>query len=241
MTFQKHNKNGFLCATALAALLLTSCSDNALPSPPKAHPELLLEIYDATAKGEHKLALVKIERLRAIEKTSVFLSELEAVERNNAVMEQINALVGKGDFSTALKVLEAEEIKNGKHEDMTEAKEQLSRLMKIDSLLRDAQSAQTSARLGNVLARLRAATKNIMISQKIQNFIQRKESEVTAMQMAEKDRMLFGMIADIGSLLEQNRGDAAAAVTALLALEDGTNPSLPRILSVISAPRHDSE
>ena len=57
---------------------------------------------------------MKIERLRAIEKTSVFLSELEAVERNNAVMERVNDLVGKGDFSTALKVLEAEEIKNGK-------------------------------------------------------------------------------------------------------------------------------
>ena len=235
------NKNGFLCATALAALLLTSCSDNALPSPPKAHPELLLEIYDATAKGEHKLALVKIERLRAIEKTSVFLSELEAVERNNAVMERVNDLVEKGDFSTALKVLEAEEIKNGKHEDMTEAKEQLSRLMKIDSLLRDARSAQTSARLGNVLAGLRAATKNIMISQKIQNFIERKESEVKTMQMTEKDRMLFGMIADIGSLLEQDRRDTAGAVTALLALEDGKNPALPKILSAMCDTHKNSE
>ena len=177
--------NGLLCAPALALLFLAACSDNDLPSPPKAHPELLLEIYDATAKGEHELALVKIERLRAIEKTSVFLSELEAVERNNAVMERVNDLVGKGDFSTALKVLEAEEIKNGKHEDMTEAKEQLAQLMKVDSLLRDAQSAHSSAKLKKAVSGLHTAAKNIMISQKIQNFIQRKESEVTAMQMAE--------------------------------------------------------
>ena len=218
----------------LACLFLTACSDNDLPSPPKAHPELLLEVYDATAKGEHKLALMKIERLRSIEKTSVFLSELEAVERNNAVMEQVNDLVAKGDFSTAMKYLEAQEIKNGKHEDTAEAKEQLDKLRKIDRLLQEARSAKFSSQLKKTLIALRAATKNIMISQKIQNFIQRKESEVKTMQMTEKDRMLFGMIADIGNLLEQDRKDAAAAVTALLALEDGDNPALPKIQSVIA-------
>ena len=245
MILQKRNTrrigNGLLCAPALALLFLAACSDNDLPSPPKAHPELLLEIYDATAKGEHKLALVKIERLRAIEKTSVFLSELEAVERNNAVMERVNDLVGKGDFSTALKVLEAEEIKNGKHEDMTEAKEQLAQLMKVDSLLRDAQSAHSSAKLKKAVSGLHTAAKNIMISQKIQNFIERKESEVKTMQMTEKDRMLFGMIADIGSLLEQDRRDTAGAVTALLALEDGKNPALPKILSAMCDTHKNSE
>ena len=239
MIFRKRNTsrigNGFLYASGMAAaLLLTSCSDDRLPSPPKAHPELLLEVYDATAKGKHKLALVKIERLRAIEKTSVFLSELETVERNNEAMEQVNAMVGKGDFSAAMKYLEAQEIKNGKNEDTTEAKEQLERLMKIDALLEEAHSAVSSSRLEKVLTDLRKATENIMISQKIQNFIQRKESEVETMQMTEKDRMHFGMIADIGMLLEQDREETAAAVAALLALEDSGNPSLPKIISVMS-------
>ena len=50
MTFsQKLNKTWirklFHCTAALSgALFLASCSDNKLPSPPKAHPELLLEI-----------------------------------------------------------------------------------------------------------------------------------------------------------------------------------------------------
>ena len=73
-----------------------------------------------------------------------------------------------------------------------------------------------------------------MISQKIQNFIERKESEVKTMQMTENDRMQFGMIADIGMLLEQGRGGTAAAVTALLALENGENPALPKILSAMA-------
>ena len=238
MNLQKRNRvrtgNGFLFATALSALFLVSCSDSKLPAPPKAHPELLLEVYDATAKGNHKLALVKIERLRAIEKTSVFLSELEAVERNNAVMEHANGLIKKGKFTPALNYLEAQEVKNGKHEDTTEAMEQLKRLVKIASYLEQARKAKSSDQLEKALAGLRSAAKNIMISQKIQNFIERKESEVKTMQMAEKDRMQFGMIADIGMLLEQEQGAAAAAVTALLALENGTNPALPKILSAMA-------
>lgn len=238
MIFQKGNRgrtgNGFLFAAALTALFLVSCSDNKLPAPPKAHPELLLEIYEAAANGNHKLALVKIERLRAIEKTSVFLSELEAVERNNAVMKHVNGLVEKGEFQAALKYLEAQEIQNGRHEDTTEAVEQLVRLVKIGAFLEKAGKAKSSDQLSGALAGLRDATKNIMISQKIQNFIERKESEVKTMQMTENDRMQFGMIADIGMLLEQGRGGTAAAVTALLALENGENPALPKILSAMA-------
>ncbi len=228
----------FRCTPALsAALFLASCSDDKLPSPPTAHPELLLEIYDATSKGEHKAALKKIERLRTIEKTSVFLSELEAVERNNAVMEQVNQYVKTGDFAGALKYLEAQEIKNGKHDDTTEAKEQVRLLAEIDSLLNEAQTARSSDRLAKTVEDLRKTAKKIMISQKIQNFIDRKESEIRTMQTVEKDRMQFGMIADIGAMLEQGNAEAAA-VAAVLALEDEENPVLPKILSVMSDARN---
>ncbi len=220
-----------------SALLLTSCSDDKIPSPPKAHPELLLEIYDATSKGEHKLALTKIERLRTIEKTSVFLSELEAVERNNAVMEQVNEYVEAGDFAGALKYLEEHEVRNGKHEDTTEAKEQIETLLKIDSLLKAAQTARSSDELAKTVEDLRKSAKKIMISQKIQNFIDRKESEIKTMQTVEKDRMQFGMIADVGAMLEQGNAEAAA-VAAVLALEDGDNPVLPKILSVMGDMRN---
>ena len=57
-----------------------------------------------------------------------------------------------------------------------------------------------------------------MISQKIQNFIDRKESEIRTMQTVEKDRMQFGMIADIGAMLEQGNAEAAV-IAAVLALE----------------------
>lgn len=239
MTFsQKLNKTWirklFHCTAALSgALFLASCSDNKLPSPPKAHPELLLEIYDATSKGEHQLALKKIERLRTIEKTSVFLSELESVERNNAVMEQVNQYVETGNFAEALKYLEAQEIRNGTHDDTTEAKEQIRMLAEIDTLLNKAQTARSSDALAKTVEDLRKTAKKIMISQKIQNFIDRKESEIRTMQTVEKDRMQFGMIADIGAMLEQGNAEAAV-IAAVLALEDEENPVLPKILSVMS-------
>ena len=49
----------------------------------------------------------------------------------------------------------------------------------------------------------------------------------------EKDRMQFGMIADIGAMLEQGNAEAAV-IAAVLALEDEENPVLPKILSVMS-------
>lgn len=81
-------------------------------------------------------------------------------------MEQVNQYVETGNFAEALKYLEAQEIRNGTHDDTTEAKEQIRMLAEIDTLLNKAQTARSSDALAKTVEDLRKTAKKIMISQK---------------------------------------------------------------------------
>ena len=225
-------RGGFFAALLTASCFLAAgCSEQRHPDPPKAHPELLLEIYDAAAKKDHSLAQRKIERLRSIEKTSVFLPELETAERNNAILTKINEEVATGNFVRAMQLLERQEIAFGKHDDTNAAKEQLQLLIRLDTLLGEACSARSSGELAQTISDIREIKKKIMISQKIQNFVEKKESDIKKMRILEKDRMIFGIASDAGTMLEADIPELYAAA-ALLALEAGNHhPAVEKLLS----------
>lgn len=224
----------FAGAALLSGLFLFTVScDNSIPPPPKAHPELLLEIYDAMAKKEHHTAVAKIEKLRAIEKTSVFLSELESVERNNILFGKVNKLIAAGNFAAAQKILLDQEVLHGTNDDSAEAMRQLQALAQLNALMTEAAYARTSFELKQTLAELNKVAKKIMISQKMQNFIRKKESDIKIMETVERDRMLFSMLSDAGQMISAG-SVGGPALTASLALEEGNNPEIADLLTKIS-------
>ena len=86
----------------LAVLLSSGCSKQKVPPPPKTQPELLLEIYDAARKQQFNAALLKIQKMRALDPTSVFLAELENTIRFNRMTAVVNTYINTGKFEAAL-------------------------------------------------------------------------------------------------------------------------------------------
>ena len=171
-------KTGFvlrmICLAALA--VISGCGKNNVPPPPKTQPELMLEIYDTTRKQEYNAALLKIQKMRAMDPTSVVLPELENVIHFNRLTAVVNQYLQMGKFDEALNALLDYEKKNGYSDATEQAKQRLNLFAQIDQEIRLIKEVRRADELEKRLAMLKDLMKKTGKSQKIENFIRNKES-----------------------------------------------------------------
>ena len=77
----------FLATAFFSCVFFCACSKPA-PEPPRVRTELILEIFDSLQRKDYKNALAKIERLKELDPTNVFLSEFEHIERANIRIQE---------------------------------------------------------------------------------------------------------------------------------------------------------
>ncbi len=208
-----------LCA--LAAAVTAGCSRQKPPPPPKTQPELLLEIYDAARKQQFNAALLKIQKMRALDPTSVFLAELENTIRFNRMTAVVNTYINAGKFDAALRSIEEYEKKYGSTEESAKTREQLTWIVRLDQQIQATKAARYSDQLEREVADLKKLVKNIKIPSGITNFIQKKESMIPELRKREKTIMLWElrqMTED--SQAARDRG-AAMVFAAVHAVESG--------------------
>ena len=93
-------------AVCLSAVIWTAgCAKQKAPPPPRTQPELLLEIYDSARRQQYEAALIKIQKMRALDPTSVFLADVENVIKFNRLTAVVNAYLRMGKFEEALNAL----------------------------------------------------------------------------------------------------------------------------------------
>jgi len=119
----------------LVAVFSSSCGKTQAPPPPKSRPELINDTLNVLKDHEHKIALKKIERLRELEPTNVFLANLEILERNNTIVTEAQAQIDKCDLKKALAIINDGIKKYGRHKDLMNASRKLSIATKLEELL----------------------------------------------------------------------------------------------------------
>ena len=169
-----------------AAVFFSGCSRKEVPPAPKTQPELLLEIYDAARKQQYNAVLLKIEKMRALDPTSVFLADLENTIRFNRLSAVVNTYLNMGKFDEALAAIQVYERKYGYSEASTKAKEQLLFITRLDHQIREIKAARHSDQLEEELGKIRRLTKNAKLSAKISNFIKKKESMLPELRDCER-------------------------------------------------------
>lgn len=152
------------------------CAKQKAPPPPRTQPELLLEIYDAARRQQYEAALIKIQKMRALDPTSIFLAEVENVIKYNRLTAVVNAYLRMGKFDEALNALLDYERKNGFNEATESAKERLTLFSRLDRQIRLVKDAKRADELENRLAELNELMKKTGFSPKIKNFILKNES-----------------------------------------------------------------
>ncbi len=91
---------GILSALLIALpCLFCSCRKGSqAPELPSSRSEVVLDLFRNLEKKDHELALKKIEKLRLIDPSSVFLAELEIVERNNMIISGAQKSLDSGNL-----------------------------------------------------------------------------------------------------------------------------------------------
>lgn len=192
------------------AALLSGCSKREVPPPPKTQPELLLEIYDAARKQQYNAALLKIQKMRALDPTSIFLSELENTVRFNRLTAVVNAYLQMGKFEEALNALQDYEKQHGYTEATEATKKQLFFIARLDHQIRRIKTARRSDELEKEIQDFQTLTEKTDLSPKIVNFIEKRESDIPVLRNWEKQMTMR----EIRQMMEecQKAGDRRAGL-----------------------------
>ena len=211
------NRLVFFCLGV--TIFLSGCSKRNVPPPPKTQPELLLEIYDAARKRQYEATLLKIQKMRALDPTSIFLAELENTVRFNRLSAVVNTYLEMGKFEEALQALQEYENKFGFSDATEKTKERLGFIIRLDRQIQQIQQAGRSEELEHRIADLEKLTRKTGISPKIRNFIQKKQSVIPVLRKMERDLMLRELQQQILERLYTGEVSAGMVLTAVYALE----------------------
>lgn len=209
----------WLLAAGLAVLLLGSgCSKRDVPPPPKTQPELLLEIYDSARKNQYNTTLLKLQKMRAMDPTSVSLAELENTVRFNRLTAVVNTYLQMGHFEAALNALQDYEKRYGYSDYTSRTKERLSLIVSLDRQIRKIKQAERSEPLEQEIKELKILAKNIKLSPKIVNFVQKKESMLPELRKVEAELTNRELLAEIEEWCragDYRNGSVPAAIYAM--------------------------
>ncbi len=183
----------FIFPGAAVLVLFCGCSDEKAAPLPKAHPELLFEICENGKMNDYTTMLPKIQRLRAIDQTSVFLAELENTAKVNILVDEVNLLAASGKFREALEVVNTYEQKNGMSTGSDKVREFLSKLIQLDETLAVLQNPKNSEEFKKALLRLENLGKKMEFSPKIRNFASAKLSEYGKFRLFEYGSVCFNL------------------------------------------------
>ena len=154
-----------------AAVWTAGCAKQKAPPPPRTQPELLLEIYDAARRQQYEAALIKIQKMRALDPTNVFLAEVENVIKFNRLTAVVKAYLRMGKFDEALNAVLDYERKNGFSEATEKAKERLTLIARLDRQIQLVKAARRSSELEMRIKEMNELLKKTGKSPKIENFI----------------------------------------------------------------------
>ena len=164
-------------AVCLSTVVWTAgCAKQKAPPPPRTQPELLLEIYDAARRQQYEAALIKIQKMRALDSTNVFLAEVENVIKFNRLTAVVTAYLRMGKFDEALNAVLDYERRNGFSEATEKAKERLTLITRLDRQIQLVKAARRSSDLEKRIGELNELLKKTGKSPKIENFIRKNES-----------------------------------------------------------------
>ena len=144
-------KRLFTTIAILSAVILCGCSKPA-PEPPRVRTELVLEIFGSLQRKDHRNALAKIERLKQLDPTNVFLSEFEHIERANIRIQEAEQALLRNDRKRAELAIQDAIRVIGPLPPLVSAANEISMLADLEVLAEKIASPATSAALEKDLA-----------------------------------------------------------------------------------------
>jgi hypothetical protein len=87
------------------AVVLSGCGKKEIPPPPAAHALLVKKLFNNLEKAEHKVAVKRIEKLRALNTSNEFLIQLEEREFCNHYIKQAQKQLDANNILQAISTI----------------------------------------------------------------------------------------------------------------------------------------
>lgn len=220
----------------IGALLINGCGKKTPPPPPRSQPELVLGILDALKQKKHDIALKKLERLRELEPTNVFLANLEILERNNAIIVQAQDEINDGNLSGALEKVNEGIRKHGRHKDLVTASKKLAIATRISEILDVFKHPRDSAGLRKAALQLKEIGTKYSPAKPFVPLAEQKLVLAKKMDVWETRRAIESFCSFLDEMLDQEDQDVPV-LFAVLEVTDPYNPTLLNYLDYLKG--HD--
>ncbi len=205
--------------------LLLSCGRKPPPDPPRTLPEIVLEAIDALSSGDHKLALAKVERLRELAPTNVFLANLEILENNNVIIVEAQRQINMGNLQKALGIVNESIIKDGRHADLLSASSKLALAVKTDEILQVFKTPRDSTQLLGAAAQLKEIASSYPPASPFLPIVEQKTALAKKMAEWESARAVESLCSYLDQMLDKNDPDTDV-LFAVLEITDPLNHTL---------------
>lgn len=233
MALIKINKIVISSLIITVALLLNGCGDsNSTSSYPRSRSDLTLELLKSLAEKNHELTLKKLIRLRELDPTNVFLSNLEILERNNAIIVKSQKYIDIEDLPKALASLNEGIKKNGRHKDLMRARQNLEVATQVSQILGVFKNPQQASKLKRASIQLKELAKNHIPVQIFIPLADRKLVEAIAMDKREYKRGVETLCSYIDTMIDKNDDDLNL-LFAILEVEDAEHPTLLKFIDYL--------
>ena len=189
----------YLTAVVLGILLMLTqgCSKQTAPDPPRSRSRLTLELFDALQRNDHKTALAKLERLRSLDATNLYLANLQNIEIENIAILEAEKALENYEPRKAVEILE-KAMKLYKQSDaLLEAKAQIFSLMELSSCIRELKKPSSSiamAKAAVALTKMGESDKSLKI---FNGFIKSRIEEAFRLERSENEKAFSSLVSDI--------------------------------------------
>ena len=156
-----------------SAIFFCGCGKPA-PEPPRVRTELVLEIFDSLQRKDHKNALAKIERLKELDPTNVFLSEFEHIERANIRIQEAEEALLRNDRKRAELAIQDAIRVIGPLQPLVSAANEITQLAELEILAEKIANPTTSAALEQSLAEFNRKISKFQTNAKFREFAQKR-------------------------------------------------------------------
>lgn len=192
----------------LSAVLASGCGRAAkAPAPPTTRANLVLELFNSLESKDHALSLKKIEKLRYLDSSNIFLANLEISEKNNKLIREIQQMLDSGNVKEAISVAEKYLARYGMNDRIGSAKDELETVAKIKSTI-DAfeDSDSDSIKIARNAGELKEYSKKYLTAAIFANLAEDQLIRAKMLREWENRRTIEDMESDYMSLSRENSG-----------------------------------
>ncbi len=196
--------------------------------PPSTRAKLVIGLFDSLEKKNHDLSLKKIEKLRVLDPSNVFLANLEMIEKNNIVVCEVQKDINDGNLAGSRERIEKIMRKIGIDDTLVSLQDELNTVAQIQNVL----NIFAAGGLDSVsMARNAGVLKDCAEKYKPAGFMvslaNEKLAEAKKLRIWEDKRSLEDLISDYRLTLRKN-SILAGTVLASLTVESGNSEDLQK-------------